>query len=434
MNSFKEYFSYIVKKSVNTVTFHSSKFYFLKFFFERNNKHKNLEIKKNYIFSNSKWTNYYASSLNNNHMRLFWFLFIVSFLGFISVWTNLVPMALVTEIFNAFLFHFNVYWERLTVYVYRIYLFSVDFLLTQLFGENYPLIINSETSIPIELLNDLRIQKIFNTLTVAQNDFYNLMMVKKLFQFVEYPPIEALDMRTWNYPKTYSTKAILSLTDVEFANLKRIEDRDIFYSNNTAKIHAYKLNVMNLKRPELNHLNSKLILNLYKEDRWLIKNFIIENNSIFKLNQISHYISEFNTYFSSHAWNMKKFYFFNQLKYNLYTVNSMNANNLLINDTAVSLYHLLSNNLRYSLQGLNSLYLTNDEYFTKYESALNYKLMHENLPKINLNLVMMDVLVEEGLFFYSKLISNYSNQTNLNFYNPNYTALKSSCKVRFLNN
>jgi hypothetical protein len=59
--------------------------------------------------------------------------------------------------------------------------------------------------------------------------------------------------------------------------------------------------------------------------------------------------------------------------------------------------------------------------------------MHANLPKINLNLVMMDTLVEEGLFFYSKLISNYTNKNNLNFYNPNYTALKTTRKVSFLN-
>jgi hypothetical protein len=70
---------------------------------------------------------------------------------------------------------------------------------------------------------------------------------------------------------------------------------------------------------------------------------------------------------------MKKYYFFNQLKYNLYTVNSINTNNLSHNNLKIDLFHLITNNLRHSLQGLNSLYLTNDEYFDKYESALNIK-------------------------------------------------------------
>jgi hypothetical protein len=43
--------------------------------------------------------------------------------------------------------------------------------------------------------NSLKIQKLFNTFT-AQNDFYYLLMTKKLFQFVEYPSTETLDMRT----------------------------------------------------------------------------------------------------------------------------------------------------------------------------------------------------------------------------------------------
>jgi len=425
---FKDYISQIVKKSVNTVIYHSSKYYFLKFFFERNNKMKNLEIKKNYIFSNSKWTNFYASSLNTSHMFSFNKTIFLSFILIYAFWTSFISTnELFSQIWAAFSDYFIDFFHRLAIGTFSVYSLASYWITGQKFDVKAFL-----DTLPEEQPEDTKISTL-STIDCSKLSNRNavdlLLLTRKLFQFTSYPP---LNLDGWHYPKTYSTKPIPTLTEVEFENLRRIEDREIFYSSNTAKINSYKLNYLNLKKPDLNNLNMRAIVNLFKEDRWLIKSFIIENNAIFKLNALQSYFNRFNTFFSSNAWIAKKYFFFNQTKSNLYKINTLNLN-LLPNLTNKRLFNFTLINLNYSLSDLNFLYLNNNllEKKNNLETNQNNNLLLTKPVNLNFDLNVLDMFVEENLFFYSKITSNFISKSKILFFPTFYMNPKITKKVTF---
>ncbi len=417
----------IYQKTFGSLKNNLSKAYFLKFFFERNNKVRVPFMKFNYIFHNLKWRNISISTINYNLTYLF-----ASILGFILIIALyiliskglLVDYAQKTRITASLYVHIAPIFQNIFYFITLLTVHLISSIMA-LIRPNFSLYEDFlQTSTPEDNRKSL-------STDLTPNSRLNLNYLKSFTKSLALPTIptnlfpKSLSLDFWKLSlPTVTGMPNPYLSDLEFYTSSLLSELTTLFSASGSYESSFSLARKSIMNPDLyfHNFNTSELLNTFRADRWLFKNSILGNNSIFNMNLISQSYRYYNVFFSSHEFLLKKYFFNNQLRNNNFLFSPTFQTSKPIN-YAFNLINFTTSYLNTALHPLNSLFSQTP--YTKY----NVSMSTSKNTQIILNKV--DLHTGDNLNFLLKITSNSFKHANIPFYTPLYQTHFKSPNITF---
>ena len=370
----------------------NSKYNLLNIYYERFLRDKSLKL-LGITYKNSKWLNYLIENIKLNFINLFVYLIIiifilVSLIIFIFgkddieiLSTSFSVKGIVLNIwYKLYLNLWNLQYQTYLI-IPLIYLFIFDLI------SNY---LNINILKFYKKIN--KVKNISNKQNKNIKDLNLLLYFKKLY----------ILNNLFNYTRSYLMIKKDIILKINIKNNKsfmkknyKLKDIEFFkYNLNSNKIYTItNLNMNNLYNKSLINYNIQNIINLLKEDRWYIKNDMIDNNLINIIYK--------NT-------NIKNILNLNILDYNIifkniwYSTKNQNINITKIKNY-INLYYKNLNKDLWSFNNNNNLL----EFYDFYENSLYWlNKKYYYLNKYNINTIIL----------WKPIILNIFEKKNINYY------------------
>nr|YP_010049566.1 hypothetical protein J6674_mgp18 [Strombidium cf. sulcatum]QPL15971.1 hypothetical protein [Strombidium cf. sulcatum] len=431
-NSLRSFLISTYTKTFGSLKNNMSKFFFLKFFFERNNKNRTPLTKFNYIFHSLKWKNMMISTINFSLTSMFSVLIflIIVVLFLIGLTTDIYfDLAQNNRICASIYVTFSSIYNDTTSFISLI-LFTINALVKYFFPTHYNLYKDFVlTSVGID--NSLKYDK--TKLSSKNISESSSKYINSFLKSLNLPSnLGNNSVTNQNSPEylwtlsinSFTTSELVEFADIEFSNLDKISSvQSLFTStkNFQTSYNIQKSSISNLNL-NLNNYNFSEIINVLKVDRWLFKNSLLGNNSVFQMNLINQMYKTHNPFFTSHQWLIKKYFFNNQLKNNMYLISDLFSLNSSKNYN-YSLYNFKDLSLSNALSNLNSLY------FNSTKPSIEAKVNHKQNLVLSQNNI--DLYSGDNLLFLLKLTSNQFSGNSSLVFSPMYQTDFKSPKVTF---
>ena len=462
----------------------------LRIFFERGNKFKSTLMTTGNVFRNSKWSDLAIFNIKYSFINK-WFSFFSVILFFLILFCGLADFSTVTKylsflpFYNLLLALTNTFFSTTYYVVNKIIIFifwlRIIHINLRLFSPTliYKDLLNSTTFIKtynfnIRNTNSARLILTQKGPLFLKNNFTKLNKFYILHKNILLTGLNPSDTTSINLPLYTPTK--LSLMFLSSAdNFKRFQDLNFLkkiYEYEIGTISTSEIHFLN-KNLTLLNLNSYLnmgggtvfnnfnllnILNIFKEERWILKNSLISNKSFSNLNNFTlfkKFINN-NNYNSdltnNNIWASSKLSLLHNYKINLFlnqtsnsllnptTLNNFKFNNTLLKHTNLYYLNFYENSYAWIFKKNLLTTATERNIFTYLNEPKNALLSRTKRPDSNLHFTTLNLNLSTSIihnFFYFRsdnwIFKNNLLHTSNTNYNINQTISTGTLNYDILN-